>query len=49
MLNIYTTKLDFISGSVGTRDAIRLMRIISERMLDAKGEMCLRFIDWQRF
>ena len=31
--------------SKGTRDAIRLMRIVSERMLDVKEEMCLRFID----
>ena len=31
----------------GTRDAIGLMRIISERVLDVKGEMCLCFIDWQ--
>ena len=32
----------------GTRDAIGLMRIISERMLDVKEEMCLCFIDWQK-
>ena len=32
----------------GTRDAIGLRRIISERMLDVKEEMCLCFIDWQK-
>ena len=31
-----------------TRDAIGLMRIISERVLDVKEEMCLCFIDWQK-
>jgi Reverse transcriptase (RNA-dependent DNA polymerase). len=30
----------------GTRDAIELLRIISERVLDVKEEMCLCFIDW---
>ena len=32
----------------GNRDAIGLMRIISERVLDVKEEMCLCFIDWQK-
>jgi Reverse transcriptase (RNA-dependent DNA polymerase). len=32
----------------GTRDAIGLMRIMSERALDVKEEMCLCFIDWQK-
>ena len=32
----------------GTRDAIGLMRIISERVLDVKEEMFLYFIDWQK-
>ena len=32
----------------GTRDAIGLMRIISERVLDVKEDMCLCFIDWQK-
>ena len=32
----------------GTRDAIGLMRIISERVLDVKEVMCLCFIDWQK-
>jgi Reverse transcriptase (RNA-dependent DNA polymerase). len=32
----------------GTRDAIGLMRIISERVLDVKEEICLCFIDWQK-
>ena len=32
----------------GTRDAIGLMRIISERVLEIKEEMCLCFIDWQK-
>ena len=31
-----------------TRDAIGLMRIISERVLDVKEEMCLCFLDWQK-
>ena len=31
-----------------TRDAIGLMRIISERVLDVKEEMCLCFIDRQK-
>ena len=32
----------------GTIDAIGLMRIISERELEVKEEMCLCFIDWQK-
>ena len=32
----------------GTRGAIGLMRIISERVLYVKEEMCLCFIDWQK-
>ena len=32
----------------GTRDAVGLMRIISERELDVKEEMFLCFIDWQK-
>ena len=32
----------------GTRDATGLMRIISERVLDVKEEMCICFIDWQK-
>ena len=32
----------------GTRDTIGLMRIVSERVLDVKEEMCLCFIDWQK-
>ena len=32
----------------GTRDAIGLMRFISERVLDVKEEMSLCFIDWQK-
>jgi hypothetical protein len=31
-----------------TRDAIRMMRIISERTLDIGEEICLRFIDRQK-
>ena len=34
--------------SKGTRDAIGLMRIILESVLDVKEEMCLCFIDWQK-
>ena len=32
----------------GTRNAIGFMRIISERVLDAKEEMCLCVVDWQK-
>jgi Reverse transcriptase (RNA-dependent DNA polymerase). len=32
----------------GIRDAIGRLRIISERVLDVKEEMCLSFIDWQK-
>jgi Reverse transcriptase (RNA-dependent DNA polymerase). len=32
----------------GTRDAIVLMRIISEKVLGVKEEMCLCFIGWKR-
>ena len=32
----------------GTRYAIGLMRIISERVLDVKEEICLCFLDWQK-
>jgi Reverse transcriptase (RNA-dependent DNA polymerase). len=32
----------------GTRDAIGLMRMRSERLLDVKEEMCLCFIVWQK-
>ena len=32
----------------GTRDAIGLITIISERVLDVNEEMCLCFIDWQK-
>ena len=31
-----------------TRDAIGLMRIIPERVLDVREEICLSFIDWQK-
>jgi Reverse transcriptase (RNA-dependent DNA polymerase). len=37
----------FLKGK-GIIDAIGLMRIISERVLDVKEEMCLWFIDWQK-
>jgi hypothetical protein len=30
------------------RDAIRLMRIISKRVLNVKDEICLNFKDWQK-
>ena len=32
----------------GTRDAVGLMRIVSERVFDVKGEMCLCYIIWQK-
>jgi hypothetical protein len=32
----------------GTRDAIRMLRIISERDLDTGEEICVCFIDWQK-
>ena len=30
----------------GTRDAIGMLRIIAERTLEIKGELCVCFIDW---
>jgi hypothetical protein len=32
----------------GTRDAIGMLRIISERTLDIGEEICICFIDWQK-
>ena len=32
----------------GTRDAIGMMRILSERILAANEEVCVSFIDWQK-
>jgi len=32
----------------GTRDAIRMMRIIAERTLEIDEELCVCFIDWQK-
>jgi hypothetical protein len=32
----------------GTRDAIGILRIISERTLDIGEEICICFIDWQK-
>jgi hypothetical protein len=32
----------------GTRDAIGMLRIISERTLDISEEICVCFIDWQK-
>jgi hypothetical protein len=32
----------------GTRDAIGMLRIISERTLDIDGEICICSIDWQK-
>jgi hypothetical protein len=32
----------------GTTDAIGIMRIISESVLDFKEEICLCFIDWEK-
>ena len=32
----------------GTRDAIGIMKIISERVFDVKDGMCLCFMDWQK-
>jgi hypothetical protein len=32
----------------GTRDAIGMLRIISERTLDIDEELCACFIDWQK-
>ena len=36
------------SRKVTARDAIGLMIIITERVLDVKEEMCLCFINWQK-
>ena len=38
----------FSRKSKGITDAIGLMTIISERVLDVTEEMCLCFIDWQK-
>jgi hypothetical protein len=35
-------------GRKGTRDAIGMLRIISERNLDINEEMCACFKDWQK-
>jgi hypothetical protein len=32
----------------GTRDAIGMLRIISEQTLDIGEEICVSFIDWQK-
>jgi hypothetical protein len=32
----------------GTRDAIGMLRIVSERTLDIDEELCACFIDWQK-
>jgi len=32
----------------GTRDAIGMLRIISERTLEIDAELCVCFIDWQK-
>jgi hypothetical protein len=32
----------------GNRDAIGMLRIISERTLEIYAEMCVCFIDWQK-
>ena len=32
----------------GTRDAIEMMRIITERTLEIDEELCVCFIDWQK-
>jgi len=32
----------------GTRDAIGMMRIISERTLEIEEELCICFIDWEK-
>ena len=32
----------------GTRDAIGMMRIITERTLEIDEELCVCFIDWQK-
>jgi hypothetical protein len=32
----------------GTRDAIGMLRIISEQTLDIDEELCACFIDWQK-
>jgi hypothetical protein len=32
----------------GTRDAIGMLRIISERTLDIDEELCACFLDWQK-
>jgi len=40
-------RFEFRSGK-GTRDAIGMLRIISERTLEVDAELCVCFIDWQK-
>ena len=35
-------------GGKGPRDAVRILRILSERTLDKDEELCTCFIDWQK-
>jgi hypothetical protein len=39
---------DQLTFRKGTRDAIKMLRIISERILDVGEEICICFIDWQK-
>ena len=41
-------KMTFYISTVNSHLLIGLMRIISERVLDVKEEMCLCFVDWQK-
>jgi hypothetical protein len=47
MLLILTGQIGFRSGK-GARDAIGMLRIISERTLVIDEELCACFIEWQK-
>jgi len=40
--------LDLEERGKGTRDAIGILRIISERTLEIDEELCVCFTDWQK-
>jgi hypothetical protein len=46
---MYSEKISFVfRRGKGTRDAIGMLRIISERTLEIDEELSVSFIDWQK-
>jgi hypothetical protein len=45
--DVFGDQFEFRIGK-GTRDAIGMLRIISERTLGIDAELCVCFIDWQK-